>query len=137
MSKADDVLDVLRNIDSSKNFQFPAANLEQLNTITANTATTTIQCNLANVFNVTLAANTEFAFDYSQITLTDDDAYTMTIVVTQDATNDYTLTFPSSCKFQSGIAPAIPSVGETDVYVCFTVDGGVNWLVFLAGEDMG
>ena len=136
MAQIDNVIGLLRNVDDATNFQFPSANIEQVDQITANTATTTILCNQANVFNITLAANTTLAFDYSGITLTTDDAYTMTLIVSQDAATQYTLTFPAASKFQSGVAPTVPAIGQTDIFVCFTADGGANWHVFLAGEDM-
>lgn len=136
MSRSENLISLLRNVDDASNFQFPTANMESVETVTANTATTTLQCNQANVFNVTLVTNTTLAFDYSGITLTTDEAYTMTILVTQDAATRYTLTFPASCKFQGGVAPVVPDLGQTDIFVCFTVDGGTNWHVFLAGEDM-
>ena len=124
----------MRNVDDAQNFKFPTANIEHISTISGTTPT--IDCSLANVFSITLTGATTFTIDYSNITLTTNDAFTFTLLITQDASNEYAITFPASCKFQSGVTPQAPATGDLDIYVCFTIDGGTNWNVFKAGEDM-
>ena len=47
-----------------------------------------------------------------------------------------TFTYPSSVKFPSGTAPAGPAIGETDVLVFYTDDGGTTYQGFRAGNAM-
>ena len=66
------------------------------------------------------------------------------IDVVQDAVYQYTtgstatatFTYPSSVKFPSGTAPAGPAIGETDVLVFYTDDGGTTYQGFKAGDAM-
>jgi len=134
MARIDNVIGLLRNVDDAQNFKFPTANIEHISTLTGTTPT--IDCSVANVFSITLTGNTTFTIDYSNITLTTDDAFTFTLLITQDSPTEHTITFPASCKFQSGVVPLAPARGDLDIYVCFTIDGGTNWNVFKAGEDM-
>jgi DNA-binding beta-propeller fold protein YncE len=55
---------------------------------------------------------------------------------TTQATSAATFTYPSSVKFPSGIAPAGPAIGETDVLVFYTDDGGTTYQGFKAGDAM-
>ena len=52
------------------------------------------------------------------------------------ATSTATFTYPSSVKFPSGTAPAGPAIGETDVLVFYTDDGGTTYQGFKAGDAM-
>jgi hypothetical protein len=52
------------------------------------------------------------------------------------ATSTAIFTYPSSVKFPSGIAPAGPAIGETDVLVFYTDDGGTTYQGFKAGDAM-
>ena len=52
------------------------------------------------------------------------------------STSTATFTYPSSVKFPSGIAPAGPAIGETDVLVFYTDDGGTTYQGFKAGDAM-
>jgi sugar lactone lactonase YvrE len=47
-----------------------------------------------------------------------------------------TFTYPSSVKFPNGTAPAGPAIGETDVLVFYTDDGGTTYQGFRAGNEM-
>jgi len=66
------------------------------------------------------------------------------IDVVQDAVYQYTtgstatatFTYPSSVKFPNGTAPAGPAIGETDVLVFYTDDGGTTYQGFQAGDAM-
>ena len=55
---------------------------------------------------------------------------------TTQATSAATFTYPSSVKFPSGTAPAGPAIGETDVLVFYTDDGGTTYQGFRAGDAM-
>lgn len=52
------------------------------------------------------------------------------------STSAATFTYPSSVKFPSGTAPAGPAIGETDVLVFYTDDGGTTYQGFRAGNAM-
>lgn len=47
-----------------------------------------------------------------------------------------TVSYPSSVDWAGGTAPDAPAVGETDVLVFYTDDGGTNWYGFQAGDAM-
>jgi sugar lactone lactonase YvrE len=47
-----------------------------------------------------------------------------------------TFTYPSSVDWPSGTAPDAPAVGETDVLVFYTEDGGTTYYGFQAGDAM-
>ena len=55
---------------------------------------------------------------------------------TSGSTATATFTYPSSVKFPSGTAPAGPAIGETDVLVFYTDDGGTTYQGFRAGNAM-
>jgi DNA-binding beta-propeller fold protein YncE len=55
---------------------------------------------------------------------------------TTGSTATATFTYPSSVKFPSGTAPAGPAIGETDVLVFYTDDGGTTYQGFRAGDAM-
>jgi DNA-binding beta-propeller fold protein YncE len=55
---------------------------------------------------------------------------------TTGSTATATFTYPSSVKFPNGIAPAGPAIGETDVLVFYTDDGGTTYQGFQAGDAM-
>jgi len=55
---------------------------------------------------------------------------------TTGSTAAATFTYPSSVKFPSGTAPAGPAIGETDVLVFYTDDGGTTYQGFRAGDAM-
>lgn len=47
-----------------------------------------------------------------------------------------TLTWPTEIDWAFSITPAVPNVGDTDIYVFTTKDNGTTWYGFRAGEDM-
>mgnify|MGYP005990035067 CR=1 FL=1 len=55
---------------------------------------------------------------------------------TTGSTATATFTYPSSVKFPSGTAPAGPAIGETDVLVFYTDDGGTTYQASRAGNAM-
>ena len=55
---------------------------------------------------------------------------------TSTSTSVATVTYPSSVKFPSGIAPTGPTTAETDVLVFYTDDGGTTYQGFRAGDAM-
>jgi hypothetical protein len=47
-----------------------------------------------------------------------------------------TFTYPTSVDWAGGTAPDAPAVGETDVLVFYTEDGGTTYYGFQAGDAM-
>lgn len=49
----------------------------------------------------------------------------------------YSVMWPSNFKWPSGTAPSITSTSnKKDVYLFFTVDGGLTWQAFIAGQNL-
>ena len=107
---------------------------ETYSTVSSSSGTLTIDCETANIFQVTLSENV------TTISVTNPPAsgtaYGFILRVVQDTTAR-TVTWPSSFKFSSGIEPVVSTgSGAIDVYGFFTTDGGTNWYAFTAGQDM-
>lgn len=62
-------------------------------------------------------------------------AYTV-VQYTTGSTSTATFTYPSSVEFAGGTAPDGPAIGETDVLVFYTDDGGTTYQGFQAGDAM-
>lgn len=106
------------------------------NTVAASGATETLDASASPddvTHDVTLTAN-------CTLTLTAPDSarpYNMTIILRQDATGARTVTWPSSVKWGSDIAPVLTTTpSAVDVVTLFTINGGTSWLGFAAGFDM-
>ena len=55
---------------------------------------------------------------------------------TTGSTATATLSYPASIEWPSGTAPDGPAIGETDVLVFLTDDGGTSYQGFQAGDAM-
>jgi len=86
---------------------------------------TTPTCNIDNAgaFSLTMTGNTTFTFSGA------DSGYSNGFILqlTGNATTAYTVTWPTSVDWAGGTAPDAPAVGETDIYVFWTRDGGTTW----------
>ena len=103
-------------------------------TVSSSSQSLTIDCETANVFQVTLTedvTSSNFTNPPSSGT-----AYGFTLRVVQGGT-PRSLTWPSGVKWSNnGTAPILSSsAGQIDVFVFFTTDAGVNWYGFTAGQD--
>ncbi len=103
-------------------------------TVSSSSGTLTIDCEAANVFQVTLSENvTTLTVSNPPASGT---AYGFILRVVQDSTAR-TITWPASFKFTNGIEPTVSTgSGAIDVYGFFTTDGGSTWYSFTAGQDM-
>ena len=74
-------------------------------------------------FDITLSGNTTFTFGAAS------SGYStgFIIEVTGDASTAYTITWPAVVDWAGGTAPDAPAVGEKDIYVFWTRDGGTIW----------
>jgi hypothetical protein len=107
---------------------------ETYSTVSSSSGTLTIDCETANIFQVTLSENV------TTISVTNPPAsgtaYGFTLRVVQDTTTR-TITWPTSFKFAGGTDPVVTTTGSAvDVYAFFTTDGGTTWYGFVAGQDM-
>ena len=74
-------------------------------------------------FDITLTGNTTFTFG----TASSGYSTGFIIEVTGDASTAYTITWPAVVDWAGGTAPDAPAVGEKDIYVFWTRDGGTIW----------
>lgn len=120
--------------------------------VAATTEGDIFQYSLSTAWDVSTASYDSVSFDAStQVTTGLHDLYFKSdgskmylISVSTDTVYQYTtgssatatFTYPSSVKFPSGTAPAGPAIGETDVLVFYTDDGGTTYQGFQAGDAM-
>lgn len=97
-------------------------------TVTANaaaTGTVTLDLGTANVFDLTLTGATTLVFSNPPATGL---AFSLTLVVKQDATGSRTLSYPASVKWSDGITPVLATAAnKVDVITFITVDGGTTY----------
>jgi len=93
----------------------------------------TLNCNLANVFTVTMNANiSSLAFTNVPVSGV---AYALTLVMIADGTSR-TVTWGASVLWESGAAPTLTSTnGKKDVFVLLTYDAGSTWLAYVAAQN--
>lgn len=84
-------------------------------------------------FAYTLTGNVTFSFSSVPATGT---AIAITIELIQGGSGSYTVTWPGTVKWPSGVAPVLTTtVGKIDVFTLITRDGGASWLGFTAGQN--
>ena len=91
----------------------------------------TLDLSSGNVFSDAPSANVTYVFNNPPASGT---AYGFTLKVTPSGT--YTVTWPASVDWAGGTAPTAPASGETDVFTCYTQDGGTTYYGFQAGDAM-
>jgi hypothetical protein len=99
---------------------------EKVTSLGTTSGTITLDCANANIFDVTLNANSTVAFSNVPSSGT---AVGVTLVVKQDAVGGRTLGYPGSVKWTDGQAAVLATgAAKTDIITFFTIDGGTNWL---------
>lgn len=78
----------------------------------------------ANLFTATLGGNT--TFDIINATV-DPAGNSLSLLITQDAATQYTLTWPASVEWDGGAPPADPALGEQLEVAFISYDGGQTW----------
>lgn len=107
---------------------------ETVSDVTA-TATTSLDINNGNVFNLTQAVNiTTLNFNNAATT---GKSSSFTLIRTKDATTtDRTIAWPASVKWSAGLVPALStSSSAVDIFTFMTIDGGTTWYGFLGGQN--
>lgn len=94
--------------------------------------TLTLDLAASRTFSATLDAAATLAFDNVPATL----ATRVTLVVTQDGTGGWALTWPATMKWPGAVPPAQTAAANAiDWYEFLTVDGGVTWFGSARGEQ--
>ena len=108
---------------------------EKYNAVTSSAGTATLDCSSGNVFSITLAEATTFAFSNVP---SSGAAYGFTLEIKQDAlASGYAVTFPASLNWPEGVAPALSaSANAVDIVTLYTRDGGATWFAFAVGLGM-
>lgn len=97
---------------------------ETVVTVSASTASTSLDLRQGNIFNVTISASTTFTFINPPASGVLQSA---TVIIKQDATGGRTGSFTNS-KWTDGVAPTLTTTAnKTDVFTFFTVDGGTSY----------
>lgn len=101
----------------------------------SSSGTLTLDIENGNVFDVTLTENvTTTNFNNPS---TSGKGCSFTLILTQDGTGGWAVTWPASVDWAAGTAPTLTSAaGSVDVLTFITVDGGTTWLGFVAGQDL-
>lgn len=110
------------------------------------------QFNLSTAYNISTASYSSTSFvvgsqqgqpyglifsaDGSKMYVSGEGANDTMFQYTAQAASTATFTYPSSVKFSSGTAPTGPAIGETDVLVFYTNDGGTTYQGFQSGDAM-
>lgn len=101
--------------------------------VVASGAALTVNVEQASVWVITLDSDCTFTFDGAQ----DNGAWSLTLVLTQDATGTRIVTWPAGVAWPGGEAPTLSTdPGATDVLTFITPDGGTTWFGFPAGQAM-
>ncbi|MGI0076975.1 MAG: hypothetical protein ACREAU_06185, partial [Nitrosopumilaceae archaeon] len=94
-------------------------------------ATTTLDLENGNTFEVTLTQNTTVVISNPPAS---GNAGNFTFIVTQDGTGSRTITWPGSVRWSGGTPPTLTTTaGKTDILTFVTTDGGSTWYGFTAG----
>lgn len=92
---------------------------------------TTLNLTNANVFNITLTANSTFTFSGA----TAGRACSFTLYLRQNGTGGYTTTWPAGVRWSGGSPNLTVSANAIDVLVFETIDGGSTWYGALVGSN--
>jgi hypothetical protein len=97
-------------------------------------ATETIDLANGDVHGITLDANCTLTFSGS----TSGKACTISIIVTQDGTGGWGITWPTSVDWPNATAPTLTgTAGSVDMFTFMTIDGGTTWYGVTSGLAFG
>ena len=115
---------------------FSNAIIEDYESVSDSSGTTTVDLSTGTNFSSTLSANTQFAFTSPA---SDGSVSAFTLKIVQDASaSGYTVTWPAAVNWPSATAPTLTATASAvDYFVFITHDGGTNWYGFTAGQALG
>lgn len=94
----------------------------------------TLNLGAASIFNVTLNSNIT-VLNISNVQASGFST-SFIMIITGNGTVQ-TIVWPTNFKWPSGTAPTVTSIAtKKDVYLFFTVDGGLTWQAFIAGQNL-
>lgn len=110
------------------------SSVDVVSTVAASGASTDLDVNDGNVFEVTLGADTEITVSNphpaGQSTL-------IAIYLTQDGTGNRLVTWPAAFKWPSGVAPTLSTgAGKRDLVVAESTNGGSTYSAMMTGQDI-
>jgi hypothetical protein len=108
---------------------------ETVTTPSSSSGTLVLDLENGNTFEVTLTENV------TTLTISNPPATghvgPLTLILIQDGTGGWTVSWPSSFKWPGGTAPTLSTgANEEDVITAFTTNAGTKWRAFLAGADV-
>jgi hypothetical protein len=106
----------------------PTVYHEKLGTVVLGSGTATLDLSTGSVFQLTPASNIQLNLSNPAASGTVSGA---TLLLSTSGTA-YTITYDSSIDFPGGTAPTSPAIGDTDVLVFTTRDGGTSYKAALA-----
>ncbi len=107
---------------------------ETRDTPSSSSGALTVDLEEGNVAEVTLIEDTSIDFANPPVA---GQAGSLTLILKQDDTGGWAVTWPSSVQWPGGSAPSLStSADAVDVLTFVTTDGGTTWYGFLAGAGM-
>ncbi len=95
----------------------------------------TLNLNNANVFELEMDQDTTLIFSNPPAS---GNAGSFTLVLKQDSTGGWTVTFPASVDWEAGSQPTLSDAANLiDIMSFLTIDGGTTWFAFLGGRNFG
>jgi len=121
----------IKSLELSSNYD-SNINKKRVDNLSSTTTNLSLDLSSFSAHKLTLTTDTTISF----INIPQNSSYIFYLTVYQDADVQYEINFPNTVKWDSGLSPAYPGVGEIDIYSFMTVDGGSTWFGFQTGDAM-
>lgn len=96
----------------------------------------TVSLNLTNGSHIRVDLTGTTTLQFNNDSAESNRAQVFVLYLECSTSSTITLTWPTEIDWAFSITPAVPNVGDTDIYVFTTKDNGTTWYGFRAGEDM-
>lgn len=98
-------------------------------------ASITLDIETGNTFDVTMDQDTTLVFNNPTAS---GNACSFTLYLRQDGTGGWTVTLPTTVRWEAGTPPTLSnSAGQYDIIAFATINGGADWHAFLGGKNFG
>lgn len=114
--------------DSGKYLYFVDLDTDNVRQFNTSTYGTVVDLSTGNYFADTLAADTTYTLSNAG------EVQSFQLEVTGAST--YTVTWPASIEWTSGLAPSVPAAGQTDLYTFVTDDGGTTYIGLHTADNL-